>query len=232
MPVEGPGTVVDWAAARGFSLHPIKSYRSDCRFPDIADFDLLVVLGGPMSVHDESIYPWLVPEKRFLEQVLKARKKIFGICLGAQLIASLLGGQVRKNHERELGWFPIELLAEAAHCPSLNWLPNHLQVFHWHGETFDIPPKCKNLARSEACQNQIFSFDDHVLGLQCHFEVTLDGIKAMHDSCPADFAPGKFVQSLQNIMERSEHFGSANEILYGILKISLVLIIRDSKLLA
>jgi GMP synthase-like glutamine amidotransferase len=217
VPVEGPGAVADWAAARGHSCNPIKPYRSDCRYPDLADFDLLVVLGGPMSVHDEGLYPWLVPEKRFLDQALEARKKIFGICLGAQLIASVLGGQVRKNPERELGWFPIELLAEAAGCASLNWLPNQLQVFHWHGETFDIPAGCKHLARSEACRNQIFAFDDHVLGLQCHFEVTPEGIRAMHDSCPDEFAPGTFVQSFENIMERREYFGAANQILYGIL---------------
>src|SRR6185312_210070 len=116
--------------------------------PLIHTFDLLVVMGGPMSVHDEAEYEWLRPEKTLVGECLRQRKFVLGVCLGSQLLAEVLGTTVYRNRVKEIGWFPIQLPPEklGLFC---NFDPSAtLDVLHWHGETYDLPPGCLHLAKS------------------------------------------------------------------------------------
>ena len=166
---EGPGSIADWARARDDQQQIHHLYQDDA-LPSLADFDLLVVLGGDMSVHDQNTHPWLAPERELIKAALAANKPVVGICLGAQQIAYALGAAVYPNDQREVGFWPIFKTADDA-LP----LPEMLTVLHWHGDTFDLPPDARLLARSEGCRNQTFlAANGLALGLQCHIETTPD----------------------------------------------------------
>lgn len=165
---EGPGSIAHWASRRNVSFAELALYKNT-PFPALEEFSALIVMGGPMSVHDESDYPWLVAEKQFIAQAIAAGKKVLGICLGAQLIAHVMGAEVSKNTYPEIGWFPIRFTEQAL---ARQEFPAELTVIHWHGDTFAIPQGYTLLASSEACQNQGFlSPNGQVLGLQFHMEL-------------------------------------------------------------
>mgnify|MGYP000849044073 CR=1 FL=1 len=171
VPFEPPGSIEAWARHAGHALAITHLYRGD-PLPAVEEPDLLVVLGGPMSVHDEARYPWLIDEKRFIERAIAAGRRVLGICLGAQLIAQVLGARVYANDEKEIGWFAVEATAAARTAAVFEGFPPRLLAFHWHGETFDIPAGAVHAARSAACAHQAFAFGDRVVGLQFHLETT------------------------------------------------------------
>ncbi len=105
VPFEGLGSIEPWLIDAGYTITSTHLFET-AEFPEPDDFDLLVVMGGPMSINDEAVYPWLTPEKRFLRQVMETGKPVLGICLGAQLIAGCLGAKIFPNEEKEIGWFP------------------------------------------------------------------------------------------------------------------------------
>ena len=135
-PQEGPGKIEKWAREKGHELIICRLFDGDS-LPSLSELDLLVVMGGPMSVHDEQAHPWLVGEKRFLTKAIQAEKKVLGVCLGAQLVAQVLGARVHRNPEREIGWFPVELTAAGQLSAYLAGFPQRLPVFHWHADTFE-----------------------------------------------------------------------------------------------
>lgn len=131
--------------------------------------DLLVVLGGPIGVYEEEVYPFLAPEKALIAQRLASNKPTLGICLGAQLIAAALGARVFPSGVKEIGFAPLSLTAAGTAGPL-----RHLQgvpVLHWHGDTYDLPPGAEHLASSALVQQQAFALGKTVLGLQFHAEV-------------------------------------------------------------
>ena len=136
VPFEGPGSIEPWLAAEGFTVSCTRFFEAH-ELPGVEEVELLIVLGGPMSVNDEADYAWLAPEKRYLRAFIEAGKPVLGICLGAQLIAAALGSRVYPNREKEIGWFPIEPVSSAGE--ELFSFPGNQTVFHWHGETFDLP---------------------------------------------------------------------------------------------
>lgn len=157
-------------AAAGYAL----TYY-DAGVADLAGFDplapdLLVVLGGPLGVHDASAYPFLRDEIHLLQDRLAARRPVLGICLGAQLLAHALDGQVWPNRAREVGWQSLTLTAAGQHSP-LRHLEN-VPVFHWHSDAFDLPPGAAALAHTPACPCQAFAVGNYALGLQFHPEVS------------------------------------------------------------
>jgi GMP synthase (glutamine-hydrolysing) len=132
-----------------------------------------------MSVNDELIHPWLRTEKRVIADAIADSKKVLGICLGAQLLANVLGSRVYANAHKEIGWYPIHWTKAGRDSMLFAVESERLQVFHWHGETFDLPAGCEQLAFSEACQQQAFSYDHRVIGLQFHIEVGPQEVQAM-----------------------------------------------------
>jgi len=131
--------------------------------------DLLVVLGGPVGVYDEHVYPFLRQETELLSKCLVDNVPTIGICLGAQLIAHALGERVYPGPQKEIGWAPLEL-TDAGRDSPLRSLSD-LSVLHWHGDTFDLPLGCELLASTTICRNQAFAMGNRVLGLQFHPEV-------------------------------------------------------------
>ena len=145
-----------------------------------------------MSVNDEGEYPWLAAEKRLVREAIEGSRPVLGVCLGAQLIASSLGAKVYRNAEKEIGWFPI---AGTAPADSDSFaFPRSLTVFHWHGETFDLPPGSRRLASSAACANQAFQIGRRALGIQFHLETTPEAAGLLVQNCRADLVEGPFVQ--------------------------------------
>ena len=139
---------------------------------DALSDDLLIVLGGPISVNDGEMFAFIQSEIDLLKKRIAADKPTLGICLGAQLIASALGAKVYPGKEKEIGWFDLQLTA-AGEQSALRYLAaKHCRLLHWHGETFDLPENAVLLASSEKYPHQAFSYGDKVLALQFHPEVT------------------------------------------------------------
>jgi GMP synthase-like glutamine amidotransferase len=197
---EAPGSIEAWLRRKGHSVSSSLLYASP-ELPAQDSFDGLVVMGGSMSVNDEEEYPWLVQEKRLVREAMASGKALLGVCLGAQLIASALGARVYKNAVPEIGWFPIEGIPGAE--PGSFRFPASLQVFHWHGETFDLPPGATRLARSLACENQAFQIGRRVIGLQFHMETTRSSAQALVDNCRDELVGGPYVQGEAEILSAS-----------------------------
>ena len=193
VPFEGPAGIADWASDRGHALSITHVYRGDPLPPQDA-FDCLVVMGGPMGIYDETAHPWLVPEKAFLGAAIAADKVITGVCLGAQLLADALGARVYRNTHKEIGWLPIELTPEGAADPVFGPLAPGMEVYHWHGDTFPLPPGAKHLARSVGCEHQAFLYRGRVLGIQFHLETTPASLSALVANCADEIVPGPYVQ--------------------------------------
>ena len=198
VPYEGPDNIEVWALGRGFTVSRTRFWLDE-PLPAPDEPDWLVIMGGPMSVHDEREYPWLVEEKRLVRETIRCGRKTFGICLGAQLIAEVLGGAVRRNPQKEIGWFPIQLTGPGSVRPPFDALPRSFVAFHWHGETFDLPPGAEHAGQSEACANQAFVFGANVVGLQFHLECSPGGIEGMLRHGIAEIVPGPHVQTPEAI---------------------------------
>lgn len=192
VPFEGLGSIEPWLAARSASVTWTRFFEHSA-LPDAADVDLLIALGGPMSVNDEDLLPWLRPEKRFIARAIARGCPVLGICLGAQLIASALGARVYPGPHKEIGWHPVHgIRAESGPVT----FPLEFLAFHWHGETFDLPPGAVCLASSDACRHQAFRFGRNVLGLQFHLETTADSLSALVERCRDELiAGGVYVQT-------------------------------------
>jgi GMP synthase-like glutamine amidotransferase len=192
---EGLGSIEPWLAARGIKPGFTRFFAND-PLPSVDDLDLVIAMGGPMSVNDEAALPWLRDEKRFIADAVAHGTPTLGVCLGAQLIASALGARVFQGPSKEIGWFPVQ--GVSAPEPAFRF-PSECVAFHWHGETFDLPDGAVRLAGSRACAHQAFQLARHAIGLQCHFEVTVDGVGALVAHCRDELVPGPYVQSEEAI---------------------------------
>jgi GMP synthase-like glutamine amidotransferase len=190
-PFEGPANIEEWAKRNGHSFSGVQAYKDE--LPLLGDFDWLVVMGGPMSVHDEAIYPWLKAEKKFIRQSIATGKIVLGICLGAQLVAEALGASVGKNEEKEIGWYTVRLTPESGNAPAFKGLPGEFMAFHWHGDTFGIPAKAAHVASSEACASQAFELG-RIIGLQFHLECSEESIEMFIKNGGGELVEGRHVQ--------------------------------------
>lgn len=212
---EPPARIASWAEERGVAMTVARLFDGD-PLPGAADIEGLVVMGGPMSVHDDSKYPWLAEEKKLIEHTLRAEKPVLGVCLGAQLIAAVLGARVHRNRFQEIGWFRVEATAAGRAHPDFP-LCAAFVPFHWHGDTLELPAGATQLARSAACEQQAFAWSDRVLGLQFHLEVTADGIQEMIAHCH-DMGSGPYVQSPEEMLATPPaRYDDAGGILYELL---------------
>lgn len=217
VPFEGPASIEHWATARGHAATATKFYRS-ATLPDIQDFDRLIVMGGPMNIHEDDAYPWLAQEKVFIRKAIGAGKTVVGICLGAQLIADVLGAAVYRNEHKEIGWFPIELTPYGRQSEIFGFLPERFTVFHWHGDTFTLPTGAVHLARSEGCENQAFLHNGRVLGLQFHLESTEESMEEIIKHCRSEITEAKYVQSASEMRSvATVTFQRINEAMFGLL---------------
>lgn len=200
VPFEGLGSIQEWLEEEGCEVTATKLYESST-LPTPADFDLLIILGGPMGVNDEEQYPWLRIEKQLIKKAIDANKAVLGICLGAQLLAASQGESVYPNRRKEIGWFPVEGIPNAD--DSVYTFPESLEVFHWHGDTFDLPAGAKHIARSEACENQAFQLGDRVIGLQFHLETTEEAAQSIISNCRQELLTSIYVQPEEAILDQS-----------------------------
>jgi GMP synthase (glutamine-hydrolysing) len=214
---EGIGAIGEWAAKKGHVVSGAHIYKGD-PLPEITAFDWLVVMGGPMGVYDEDKYPWLIDEKRFLDSAIKADKTILGVCLGAQLLANVLGAPVRKNIVKEIGWFDVSLTPHGWNSPIFKGLPATFKAFHWHGDTFAIPEGALHIASSEACANQAFVYGEKTVGLQFHIESTKESVEAIVRGCPEELLEeGEFIQKADKVLGTDAIFASLKKNLHTLL---------------
>jgi GMP synthase-like glutamine amidotransferase len=216
VPFEGPGSIEKWSLKRNFSLTSTQLFNNGT-FPQLDDFDMLVIMGGPMGIYDEDLYPWIRQEKAFIRSAITAGKIMVGICLGSQLIADALGAKVYPGDSREIGWFPVHLTAAAAKVPFLRDFPSPATVMHWHGDTFDLPTGALHLMQSNACKNQAFLFNNRVLGLQFHLETTPESLHALVENCKDEITPQEYIQSEPEILSNHSLCASINGLLENIL---------------
>lgn len=213
---ETPGNIETWAKQKGHSFS-FTHFFEEIKLPEQKDFDAFIIMGGPMSVHDEKEFPWLKKEKEFIKDSIHQQKKILGICLGAQLIADVLGVKVYNNKEKEIGFIPIKF-TEAAFQNDLfkDFNPEEI-VFHWHGETFDFPEGAIHLACSEACKNQAYSIGNNILSLQFHLEVTPEIVKDMLEHEGHELINAPYTHSAEKILSELKYLERNKEILFGLL---------------
>lgn len=217
VPFEGLGSMESYFRAGGHKLSSTQLYL-DHALPSPYDFDWLVIMGGPMGVHDEAAYAWLVKEKAFVRKAMDAGKAVLGICLGAQLIADVCGARVFKNKHPEIGWFPIHAAPLSVGSILAGVLPPVADAFHWHRDTFDIPPGGTLLASSKACKNQGFIIGDRVVGFQFHLETTPEAAAALIDNCGDERDGSGFVQSAGDIIGDPRRFARINALMASVLK--------------
>lgn len=192
-PFEDPGSIQFWLKDQDALVTTTKFFES-ASLPPLEDIDMLIALGGSMSVNDELKLPWLKDEKLFIAKAVRAGKPVLGICLGAQLIASSLGARVFSCPHKEIGWFPV---VARQHHSATYALPKSFNVFHWHGETFDLPPGATLLAASEGCPHQAFQIGARAIGLQFHLETTPESLDSMVTNGVHELVAARYIQSEQ-----------------------------------
>ena len=213
---EGLGCIEPWLQNAGYEISSTPFFQSGV-LPAVQDIDLLIVLGGPMSANDETEYPWLVKEKEFIRNAIQAGKPILGICLGAQLIANSMGAAVLANPVKEIGWFPIE--GVESDDDTVFQFPQSAEVFHWHGETFNLPKDAILIAKSKGCVNQAFQMGGHVIGLQFHLETTPASARAIIENCRDEIVDGEYIQSEAEILAAPlNHYSLINNLMRKILE--------------
>jgi GMP synthase-like glutamine amidotransferase len=217
VPFEGLSSIELALKEKGHDITSTHLY-DDQPLPRVSDIDWLIIMGGPMGIYDEEIYPWLSDEKRFIKDVIDSGKIVLGICLGAQLIANVLGAKVYKNKYREIGWFKINCLPEIEGTILSSAIPDQLEVFHWHGDTFDIPTGAKALASSEACKNQGFILNNRVVGFQFHLETTFQSASSLINNCRNELDGSHYVQTESEILSDNLKFTPINKAMFSVLK--------------
>ncbi len=205
-----------WAKKKNHTVTKTLLYQNET-LPSLDDFDWLLILGGPMSANDEAAYPWLIQEKKLIKEAIAKEKIVLGICLGAQLIANVLGARVYKNCYKEIGWHEVSLSKGAEKSHTFSHFPKTFTAFHWHGETFDLPPNCTRTAESKACLNQAFEYYRHVVGLQFHLESSEESILRLIQNCPGDLTNEKFVQRADQILPETERLNHIQNLMTGFL---------------
>jgi GMP synthase (glutamine-hydrolysing) len=203
VPFEGPAAIAEWAAGRGVPLSVYHVYRGG-GLPTLDSFDMLTVMGGPMSVNDTATLPWLAPEIDLVRASIEGGKTVLGVCLGSQMIAKALGAPVYPAKVKEIGWFPVSRVAGEGAATLFSALPQTFTPFHWHGETFDLPPGALRLAETPHVPNQAFQIGAHVLGLQFHMEATPESVADLAKNCADEIGTGPFEQPANQILAQRD----------------------------
>lgn len=217
VPFEDSGMIDPVLQQMGYSLKCIKLYNGDM-LPDSEVIDYLIVLGGPMDMEDEDEYSWLADEKKLIKAMIDAGKPVLGICLGAQLIAHVLGKSVYPAEQQEIGWYPIEVIEAAKeHELTSSWVP-YPNVFHWHSNTFDLPEGAIHLASTDVCTNQAFILNENIIGLQFHLEIGRPQVQQMVDNWGRYNQNGTYIQEPEEMLEGSAASEQTQEMLQQLMK--------------
>lgn len=201
---EGLGYIEDWAEEQGFEISCTRLFKDE-ELPGVDTFDWLIIMGGPMGIFDYNDHPWLTEEKEFIERAIDEEKTVVGICLGAQLMADVLGAKVYPGPQKEIGWFPIQ---RSKGAPKL--IPEGLTVFHWHGDTFEIPEGAVPLAVSKPGINQGFVFNNKAVGLQFHMETTPESMDSIIDHCGHELVDSPYIQTAEEMRAGLPNIGTVN----------------------
>lgn len=203
-----------WLERRGHRVTATRLQRGE-PLPPVREVDWLIVMGGPMNIYEHDRYPWLAREKAFIRDACVMNKRVLGICLGAQLLADVLGARVTRNQEPEIGWFEVELTDEGERSTVFRSFPKRFEAFHWHGDTFSIPGASGSLMKSDACVNQAFAVGRQV-GLQFHLEVRAADVKRwLAEDAPT---PARHVQSREEMLRDGARFRLNNRLMCQLLE--------------
>jgi len=210
---EGAGSIADWARERG---HTLTTTRLDLGqpLPEVTEFDLLVIMGGAMNIYQYRDYPWLVDERKLIAAAVEVNKGVLGVCLGAQLLADVLGARVVQNPLKEIGWFPVRFL-DPSGC--FRGFPGECVVFHWHGDTFELPDGARCIAESDGCANQAFIKGDRHIGLQFHVEISREAVGLFVEGGQEELVPAQYVQTSDAILSGVPDLQGVRAALYTLL---------------
>lgn len=215
---EGPGSIENFFIENEISYKIFESEEGEIP-STLENYKGLIVLGGPMGVYEMNEYPHLKVVSRLIREAINRNLKTLGICLGAQLIAYTLGATVYKGHKEEIGWYDIELTGDALRDPLMISLAKHpsvgdvwkkFKVFHWHGDTFNLPFGVTHLAKSAIYENQAFRYKDNVYALQFHIEVTMDILNEWFKGHPLeDYILNESEKIMAEYSDRAKNFYKA-----------------------
>jgi len=217
VPFEDLSSIEPILREKGHELTATHLYKGQ-QIPLVKKIDWLIVMGGPMGIYDEAKHPWLNAEKLFIKQAIESNKIVLGICLGAQLIADAQGAKVCQNKHREIGWFNISRSPEVDGTVLSEVIPDQMEAFHWHSDTFDMPQGAKAIAASEACQNQGFIINNRIVGFQFHLETTLQSAKALINNCRNELDKSQYVQTESEILSDNQRFTNINQVMCSVLE--------------
>jgi GMP synthase-like glutamine amidotransferase len=217
VPFEGLGCIAQWIKENNHRVNYTRFYEKEYQLPETGKFDWLILMGGPMGVYNEATYPWLSAEKKFIREAIDRGKTVIGICLGSQLIAEVLGARVYPNKQKEIGWFDVQFTEEAKTQPAFLDFTNEFPVFHWHGDTYDLPAGSIHLLSSKVCSHQAYLFNGKVLGLQFHLEVTEQSLREMLENGKNELVEGETIQTVEGILMQTGHIESNNIRMFQIL---------------
>ena len=212
---EDLGCIAPWLAQRGATVTMSRLWAGE-PVPAAHRFDALIVMGGPMNIYEHDAYPWLVPEKEAIRAAIDAGRPVLGICLGSQLIADVMGGPVTRNAHTEIGWFDVWLNPAGRQQSQFTEWPERFSAFHWHGDTFAIPPGAQGLMSSEGCANQGYVIGDRVIGLQFHLEVTAADARVW--LAQEALRPSTYVQEPDYILGQLDRFAMNNRLMVKLLE--------------
>jgi len=184
--IEGPGFIEDCLRQERIP-YQILTLEPGLSLPKLDNLSHIVILGGPMNVYEEDLYPFLRNEDLFIKEAIQRGKFLLGICLGAQLIAKALGAKVFKAPIKEIGWYDVSLTKIGSDDPLFSNLPKTFPVFQWHEDTFEIPTAGKLIATSTSVPHQAFRYGDNAYGLQFHLEVTREMIRKWMETYEEEF---------------------------------------------
>ncbi|MBI5970021.1 MAG: gamma-glutamyl-gamma-aminobutyrate hydrolase family protein [Deltaproteobacteria bacterium] len=210
---EGLGIIAPLLAAAGLAPDVIRVYKGEKPPRSIEPYSALIVLGGPMGVYEEDVYPFIRDELRLIESALKNSTPMLGVCLGSQLLAKAAGAAVYKGKKKEIGWYDAALTKEGLSDGLLLGFPKRMRVFQWHGDTFDVPKDAVNLASTGLFPNQLIKVGRAAYGVQFHLEVTEAMIKDWLEvnsgelkSLKGEISPARILKETpENIAELHRH---------------------------
>ena len=217
---ENPGMILEWLDMKGIEYQITHVYKDQIKLTDSPE--LIIIMGGTASVQQTDKYPHLTPLKQYLKEQYKQGTKMLGICLGAQLLAELIGASVYGNNCQEIGWFPVQFSTELLSSTLFNFFPKEQVVMHWHSDTFDIPTGAVHLGGSVATPNQGFVFEDKICALQFHIETTSESLKPLVSRLGHTLQKDTWVQVSDEILAGEKYTKSNYELLDKILSAFLI----------